>query len=80
MEIWFSRRDWRTSCSSLVKGATTNQGTPSPAIWVKGVSVLRSIHSAMKGQADAGKGAVALRAPGRGWLCGQARARNTASS
>ena len=37
------------TCSSLVKGATPTHGTPSPPIWVK-VSVLRSIHSAMKWQ------------------------------
>src|SRR5260370_41159471 len=37
------------TCSSLVKGATPTQGTPSPPIWVN-VSVERSIHSAMKWQ------------------------------
>src|ERR1700675_5050590 len=37
------------TCSSLVNGATPTQGTPSPPICVN-VSVLRSIHSAMKWQ------------------------------
>src|ERR1700730_7299576 len=37
------------TCFSSVKGATPTHGTPSPPIWVK-VSVLRSIHSAMKWQ------------------------------